>query len=213
MTTRLLLITGLISMIFLSGESAAQDEGPTPLYHAVPFHLIYDPLELAFENWDDTNPPDTVKLDAFRIASGYLMGFVFHYEKSRDIIRVFEQVEVYSDQLEYLGYTMENSNYRFDYICMVPTSHWLSARSGKAFQGHGESGYEDDPRARREARNKALDDAIRAYVRDKYVRQGQPIPGVVDGRVKWFDINNELRDPDSGSYIMDVTAWIEARDE
>jgi hypothetical protein len=209
---RIMILGFLLGLVMFAGASA-QDDEPVVMFHPVSFHLLYDPLDLAFETWDDTEAPDTVKLDAFRIASGYLLGFPFHYERSRDIVTVYEQLEVVTDELQYLGYSEENSYYRFDFVCLVPTDHWTEARSGQAYQGHGESGNEDDPEAIKEAKDNALEEAIRAYIKSQYTDRELPIPGVVDGRIRWFDVNNEMRDSESGSYIMDITAWIESEEE
>ncbi len=192
---------------------AQDDDIETESVQCIDFFLLYDPLELAFEEWDDTDPPDTVKLDAYRVASGYLNGFPFHYEKNRDRITLFQQVDQVASELEFVGYIRETTHYRFDFTCAIPAGTYLSARTGDFYQGHGVSGDESDLVARREAKRLALEEVIRAALTAEFIDNYELIPGVVDGRITWYDIDNEGRDFESGNYVMDVTAWISFEEE
>ena len=208
-----ILLAGVMILLVMSVSSTAQEEEEVPLYHPVPFYLLYDPLDLAFETWDDENPPDTVKLDAFSMASGLLHGFRFHYEKTRDRLTIFRQIGILTEEIEFLGYTSEERFLRFDFICMVPTDHYDSARHGNSYQGHGLSGEENLLDAREEAKQLALEDAVRNYLRINFTERGETIPGIVDGRITWIETDNEGRNLESGDYVHDISVWIELSEE
>jgi hypothetical protein len=175
----------------------------------VEFSLYIDPLSLAFENWTPDRPPDIVRLDAYKVASGFLAGIPFHYEASRDKISITEQVDEAADKLEFLSVDDMSGYYRFNYAVTVPAEIASNAREGSSSPGHGVNDDESVASARESARLTALDEAIRAAIAVNYIRQNKPIPGVIDGRITWYNITNEGPDPESGFYVVDVDAWVD----
>ncbi len=208
-----ILMTGVLIWLAMAVVSTAQDDEQISTFQQVTFYLLYDPLDLAFETWDDVNPSDTVKMDAFGHASGLLEGFRFHYEKTRDRLTVFRQIGVLTEEIEYLGYASEERFLRFDFVCMVPLDHYERARRGDGYPGHGVSGEENLLVAREESNQLAFEDAIRYYLKVNFTDRGETIPGIVDGRITWFVTENEGRSPESGNYVYDMTVWIELAEE
>jgi len=175
----------------------------------VEFSLYFDTLSLALESWTPDHPPDIVRLDAYKAASGFLAGIPFHYEAGRDRINITEQVDEVADKLEFLGFEDMSGYVRFDYSVTVPAEIASNARKGDISPGHGVSDEENFAVARESARLMALDEAIRTAISVNYIRQNKPIPGIIDGRIAWYNITNEGRDPESGLYVVDVEAWVE----
>jgi hypothetical protein len=177
----------------------------------IDFTLYFSSLQLALETWDNETEPDSVKLEAYKRASGYLAGIPFHFENNRDRLTIIEQVDKYADEnLEYKGYEIADSGYyAFNYTLTVPGDVYSLARVGSSIQISGLSDLEDPVLAREEARNDALRNAARAAIRMEYTEKNRPIPGVVDGRIMWYDTVVDQIDPESGLYTYNIEAWVD----
>jgi hypothetical protein len=181
--------------------------------HRVEFFIIRDPVSLTLEQWDEVVAPDPVRLSAYQVASGFLAGIPFHFERNRDRLSITEQVDRVVRELEYLGYSREDSCYRFDFACWIPSERYSEARSGRIHQGHGVSGEQNLAIARESARKDAMEEAIREAFRVAYTERNEPLPGTIEGRITWYEITHEGRDPDSGDYVVDINAWIQITEE
>jgi len=202
--------SALVLAILLSGLNAsAQTEITDQSTTNVDFYLLYSSLELALDTWDDLKTPDTVMLDAYKVASGYLAGISFHYERNRDRLTLFEQIDVVSTELEYTGHRSEGTGYYvFTFNLPVPFGTYNANRQGENVSAHGVSDLEDLAAARKEARNLAFEEAARGAMRASFSGQNQVIPGVVDGRITWYDIERDERDLENGCYIFDIETWV-----
>jgi hypothetical protein len=201
-----ILLFSFILLLFpiLASGQLETDTPSTP----VDFFVMVDPLSIALETWDDTNPPDTVKMAAYEVASGFLAGVPFHFEANRDRITITQQVDRVAQDLEYKDLDYVEDCIQFNYTVLVPNDISSAARNGKSYQGHGVSQQDDIAAARDEAWKQALDEAIRAALSEAYIRQNKPLPGYVDGRIAWYEISSEDRDPESGDYVVDLVAWL-----
>lgn len=205
------LILGLL--VFQIG-AIAQDDEDIQTGVRVDFSLLYNSLTLAFESWDAEIPPDFVRLDAYRTASGFLSGIPFHYERNRERLTIIEQVDQVADELEFVGYRIDQPGfYYFDYAIWVPDDTWEEARAGTGFVGHGESIIEDLADARRDARREAFEMAFRSALREYFTNRNEIIPGTVDGRITWYDLETDEKDFETDSYVVDLTAWITITEE
>jgi hypothetical protein len=211
---KILTVSATLSLLIAGSQLTAQTDITNQSMVNVDLILYYTPLDLAFETWDETNVPDTVMWDAYRLASGYLAGIAFHYEKNRDRLSVFEQIDEVATDIAYTGYDTDNSgNYSFNFDLPVPYAAYMSGRGGTQVTGHGVSDIEDLPAARREARSEAFEEAVRSAMRTHYSQPNQIVPGVVDGWITWYDITRDETDPESGSYVFDVDAWVKFKGE
>ncbi|MCX6646558.1 MAG: hypothetical protein NTY09_09395 [bacterium] len=176
----------------------------------IDFTLYFSSLQLALETWDNEKEPDSVKLEAYKRASGYLAGIPFHFENNRDRLTIIEQVDTYAnEELVYKGFQMADSGYyEFNYTLTVLGDVYSLARVGTSIQVSGLSDLEDSILAREEARNDALKNAARAAIRAEYTDNNKPIPGVVDGRIMWYDTVADQVDPESGLYTYNIDAWV-----
>jgi hypothetical protein len=205
------LILGLL--IFQTG-AIAQNNEEIQTGVRVDFSLLYNSLDLALESWDDENPPDFVRLDAYRTASGFLSGIPFHYERNRDRLTIIEQVDEVADELDYLGDRIDQPGYYyFDYSVWIPDDTYDEARPGTGYAGHGESLFDDMADARRDARREAFENAFRAALREHFTDNNEIIPGTVDGRITWYDLERDEKDFESDAYVVDLTAWISINEE
>jgi len=203
---QIFLIFALLLTLALQFEARAQDVIlPTV---TVQFSVIVDPLSIALETWDSNNPPDSVKITAYKMASGFLAGIPFHFERNRNRLSVIEQVDKVSNTMRLTDVTEVEGCLKFDFIVEVPESVAKLAKSGESYKGHGISEEKNLALARENARKEALTEAVRAAITENYTRRNKLIPGVLDGRIAWYEITNEGRDPDSGDYIVDIEAWI-----
>ncbi len=208
-TAILSFIAMVAGILLLHGASAAQIETDIGAGMRVDFTLVYDSMDLALETWQQSEPPDSVKLEAYRVASGFLSGITFHYERNRDRLMIHEQVESVPDEMEFQGMTLSADDvYCFDYAIWVPEDHYADACSGQSYQGHGASELERTGQARREARREAFEHVIRQALRSEYTEQNEQIPGTVDGKLIWYEIQRDERDFESGFYVFDITAWV-----
>ncbi len=204
----------LLGLISINTAAVSQIEIPQESTNTIYFMLIYDRLDLAFDVWTETDPPDTVKLDAYAVASGFMAGIPFHYERNRDRLTIIEQVDAASDDLEFLGYTVLDSGHvQFDYKAGITQARYRDATSGDSIEGHGISDLEALDEAREEARMVAFEEVIRYAMREHYTDRSRIIPGVQDGRISWHEIIRDERDTESGSYIFDITAWVEFEED
>lgn len=216
MTLRKLLVLIIIAgLMFVQIPSTAQDDDEeVQTDRRVDFTLLYSSLELALESWDEEEPPDFVRLDAYRRASGFLSGIPFHYERNRDRLNIIEQVDEVADELQLNRCrTDEPGYYYFDYAIWVPSDTYENAKKGTGFEGHGESVLENIADARRQARKDAFEQAFRAALREHYTENNQIIPGTVDGRITWYEIETDEVDFESDTYVVDLTAWISITEE
>jgi hypothetical protein len=208
------LTIALLGLVSINTAAVSQIEIPQESSDTLYFMLIYDSLDLAFDVWTETDPPDTVKLDAYAVASGFLAGIPFHYERNRDRLTIFEQVDAASESLEFLGYTVLDSGYvQFNYNVGITQARYQDATSGDSIDGHGVSDLEALDEARDEARFIAFEEVIRYAMREHYTNRNRTIPGVQDGRVSWYEIIRDERDTESGSYIFDISAWVEFEED
>jgi hypothetical protein len=198
----------LPSIAFSQDIDTVADSGIDTATQRVDFSLYYDSLSLSLETWDETKPPDTVKLEAYKVASGFLFGVPFHFEANRNKITVTEQVNQVAADLKYNGSTQVDNAQRFDFSISVPMDRVTMAKSGKSFPGHGTGDDESYAAAREIARTQALDEAIRTAMSEAYLRQNIPMPGMLDGLIMWYEITNEGLDKDATTYAVDLTAWI-----
>lgn len=204
-----LLFFAIIGLLALQFHSVAQEELPVSSSSKLDFIVAFSDLELAFESWDENKAPDTVRLVAYRVASGFLAGIQFHYERNRDRLTIHEQIENVPDEMEYNGYRNPVSGvYLFDYTIWVPSSVYTSSRRGHSYEGHGVSNLESPVSARREARSNALEEVARAAMRSEYTDSNRLIPGMLDGRITWYEIMRDDVDPESGDYVFDIRAWV-----
>ena len=169
------------------------------------FYIIVDQSAIEDEQWNDIEPPENVLMNAYKYVSAYKAGLPFHYEENRDSLQITWQIEGFSDTLDYIGYEPVDNCYRFDFSFPVAPHNGDDQES---FQGHGVDGDQNIAYARAWALDDALGDAVRAAIIEKYMESDEDIWGAVDGRIVWFDIIQEMRDPDSGNYVVDVNAWI-----
>jgi len=199
----------LMAFLTVPVATSAQDESPVSTNQRVDFVLVYSSLELAFDTWDQEIEPDSVQLDVYRVASGFLAGIPFHYEGNRDKLTVFEQVDEAAHQLEYRGFRDEGTGvFYFDYTVWVPSSTRTAARTGTSYQGHGVSVLEDEAWARRDARSAAFDEAVREAITQQYTERNKLLPGILDGRITWYEVSRDEVDHESGSYVFDIEAWV-----
>jgi len=199
----------LLVLVGLIGPARSQIEIPDESADTIEFMLIYSSFDLAFDVWTDTEPPDTVILDAYAVASGFLAGIPFHYERNRDRLTIIEQVDAASDSLVFKGHSILDGGYlRFDYELDVKQSDFQDATTGSSYAGHGSCELAALDEARDEARMSAFEEAIRTAITETYTRRNQPIPGVLDGRISWHEIVRDERDPETGNYIFDINAWV-----
>ena len=207
MKIRLFYIIAILCVLLTPAFISAQEE-ETQSGVKVEFSLYYDPLSLALESWSETKAPDSVKMEAYKAASGFLAGVPFHFEANRNKITITEQVNEVARDLKYLGTSTVEDCRGFNYAITVPSDRVAKARTYKSYPGHGLGDEESLAPARESARKQALDEAIRAAMSEAYLRQSKPMPGMLDGRITWYEITNEGRDRESGSYFVDLNAWI-----
>jgi len=200
--------------ILLVGTALAQDDSGIESSQRIEFKLVYDSMDLALETWDDENPPDTVLLDAYAVASGYIVGIPWHYEKNRDRLSINEQVDEVADDMELVSYYLDNAGYyEFQFEAWIPSASYAEGRSGEGYQGNGTSELEDYPDAREEAREEAFREAIMAFLRTEYTDRNEQIPGTLDGRINWYEVNQDGLDEENGFYVYDITAWIDVSED
>jgi len=207
--TRLNILVIILSLAFIQGTSFAQtvESGGARLMVDISIHA--KSIDLAFDTFSQDSPPDSIRMEALEISSGYLNGIPFHYERNRDKLSVFEQIETVTDSLEYNGFSQSsNGDYIFNYSLWVDNNIYDHSRRGDPVQGHGVSDLQNTPDARAEARNLALKDAVRAAINRNYTQRGQVIPGILDGRILWHDTFRDEYDFESGYYVFDLDAWV-----
>jgi len=208
-TFRLLAFALILGLLIIPTGASAQDDEEIQTGIRIDFSLLYNSLTLALETWDNETPPDFVRLDAYRTASGFLSGIPFHYERNRDRLTIIEQVDQVADELEFLGYHVDQPGYYyFDYAIWIPDNTCEEARAGTGFPGHGESIIDDLADARRDARREAFENAFRSALREHYTNHNEVIPGTVDGRIMWYELGTDEMDIESDTYVVDLTAWI-----
>lgn len=212
--SRFLFAAVVLCIALARTPSTAQDETPISTNFRVDFTLVYSALGLAFDPWNDEEPPSRVRLDAYRVASGFLAGIPFHFERNRDRLSIFEQVDDATEEMEFKGHRQDILDYYFfDYTVWVPSATYDAAHKGNSVHGHGVSDLEDMAEARSEARMEALEEVVRSAIRSKYTESNELIPGTIDGRIMWYDVDTDGVDPESGSYVFDVTAWVSFDEE
>jgi hypothetical protein len=200
----------LLALLLIPSFSLAQDD-VSQTGQTVEFSIYTEPLLIALDTWDESKPPDSIKMEAYKIASGFLMGVPFHYEANRNKITINEQVDKVASDLKYLGTSSVEDSQRFDFSASVPYNEISAAKSGKSFPAHGEGDGQTLAAAREAARIDALDEAIRSAISDAYLKQSKPTPGMLDGRIMWYEITSEGWDEKSSVkdlYTMDLTAWV-----
>lgn len=202
-------------LIFNTGiASRAQDRTGDPGGSIrVDFPIIVNSSAIEREIWDDTTPPESVLLNAYKVGSGFLKGIPFHYERNRDNLVITWQIEDVPDEIEYSGYSRVDDGYRFDFTIWVPSDTYTTSVQGTSYMGHGVDGDESPAYARVFSLEEALGEAVRTAITMTYNRNNKPVPGILDGRIMWYEINHEGRDPDSGDYVMDIEAWISFDEE
>ena len=206
-------ILALIFILLIQAPSNAQlrisDNTPGSII-IVEFSVYFTSLQLALDTWDDEKEPDSVKIAAYKRASGYLAGIPFHYENNRQRMTINEQVDEYAnEELAYNGYERTDSGYfQFDYTLSVSSDIYNASRRGNPVQGNGISDLEEEVPAREDARLDALRNAARAAIRAEYTEKNKPVPGIVDGRIMWNDIVDDQVDPESGLYTYNIEAWV-----
>lgn len=198
----------VVIICLIAGPISAISEETQEQKKTVKFFMLFDSISLALETWDQVTPPDTVKLKAYAVASGYLAGIPYHFEKRRNKISIYEQVDKAATDLTYEGWSRQEDALRFDYMFSVPYAVFERATSRAPVKGHGVSELTALAPAREEAKKEALRNAIRNQLNSEFTRKNKPIPGVVDGRITWYEISNEGRDPESGLYFVDIEAYI-----
>lgn len=207
---QVIIITGLlIIQLPLSAQDNSFDN-VTRTNIRIDFSLTFSSLQLSLETWDNEEEPDSVKIEAYKRASGYLAGIPFHYERNRERMTIIEQVDEYADDLEYTGYrTVDAGYFEFDYTLELPSSIHNRATAGSSVQGHGSSDLEDLAPAREAARIDALKSAARAAIRAEFTEQNKPIPGIIDGRIMWYEVIADEVDSENGLYVYDIEAWVD----
>jgi hypothetical protein len=53
-----------------------------------------------------------------------------------------------------------------------------------------------------------MSEAVKAAMSETFLKHNIPLPGVLDGRIMWYEITSEVRDQVSGTYTLDLNAWI-----
>jgi hypothetical protein len=117
-------------------------------------------------------------------------------------------VDEVAKDLQFVGTSSIEDCTRFDFAIFVPSQTVDTAQMGAGLQVHGESDEDNLAVARETARKQAMDEAVRTAISQAYLRQNKPLPGSLDGRISWYEISNEGRDPDSGTYTVDMTVWV-----
>lgn len=177
--------------------------------YMVDFPIYSKSIDLAFDTFSQDTAPDSIRMRALQIASGYIAGIKFHYERNRDKISIYEQVETVADDLDYTGYEQNlNSIYTFNYTLWMDYDIVTDSKCGTSYQGHGVSDLENMVDAREDARDLAFADAIGAALRMEYTQQNIVLPGVVDGRIMWYEIMRDEVDTENGFYVFDINAWV-----
>jgi hypothetical protein len=197
------LITLLI--LVLPVASAAQDQSNSSVDIAF---SIYSTSSNSYWNGEDVNePPELVKINAYKVASGFASGIKFHYETSRDKLSLVEEVSTTVD-LKYLGSEEVENGRKYNYSVSLPQETVDDAKKNISVTSHGESDNNNFAIAREEARTQALDEAVRHAMSQAYVRKGKVMPGNVSGTIAWYEITGEEYDRRQGAYSLDLNAWV-----
>ena len=199
----------LIIMVFVNNTGHTQTIGPVRSSTMIDIAVYFKSLDLAFDAFTQEQPPDSAKMAALKIASGYLTGIPVHYEHSRDKLTIFEQIEKVADEFQYNGYTESDDGiYTFNFTFWVDDDICDNSRTGTYYAGHGVSDLENQVDARSEARMNAFAEAVRSALSGEFTERMEVIPGVVEGRILWYEITRDQVDPENGFYVFDINAWI-----
>ncbi|HEX9744738.1 MAG TPA: hypothetical protein VGB30_04865 [bacterium] len=206
---RMILISAIFPAILLmsGGQALSQDTGRS-LADVISFPIIMEQSAVAFETYSQTDPPDNVLLNAYKVASGYLAGIPFHYERSREKCIITWQIEEVPDDLSYEGYERVQGSLQFNFQFTMPSEIKNQVTGGESYEVKGSDGDDSLALARAYAINDALSEAVNSFLYSHYTENNETIPGIVDGRIAWHEITDERRDPISGEYVVELKAWV-----
>ena len=208
MKLKYVILLSSIIVLFLAptvGRAQLPTDAPK---ETVNFYVVFDSLSLALDTWDAANPPESVKMAAYEVASGFLAGVPYHYKANRDRVSIIQQVDKVANDLKYIGESEESGCVKFQYSVDIPSDTVDSAKIGKSYQGKGESDDDNLAVARDAALKEALGDAVKTAISEAFIQKNNPLPGVLDGRITWYEITSEGRDDRGHAYNVEVNAWV-----